>query len=107
MIRAVVYVEKDTYNKLKSRCALSGISVSHWFRLEAEDFIDGDPEMSGDEKIVEPKKEKKERWDKMSDEEIKEEVEYHQCSWNKAFQCTSPGVVKKGKKWYCSVHATL
>ena len=36
--------------------------------------------------------------------EPKAEIEFHQCSWNKAYQCKSPGVIKKGNKWFCIVH---
>ena len=33
------------------------------------------------------------------------EEEFHKCSWDKTFNCTSPGVIQIRGKWYCIVHA--
>lgn len=27
------------------------------------------------------------------------------CEWDKTFKCTSPGIVKKGNKWFCVPHS--
>ena len=31
--------------------------------------------------------------------------EGYECSWDKTFNCTSPGVIQIRGKWYCIVHA--
>ena len=41
----------------------------------------------------------------MAPEISKKISEEHICSWDKAFKCTSPGTVKKGKRWFCAPHA--
>ena len=35
---------------------------------------------------------------------IVEPMEFHQCS-NPTFKCDTPGTIKKGNKWFCSMHA--
>ena len=40
MKRVVVYMPQELHHKLKAKCALSGTSVSEWFRQGAKKFIE-------------------------------------------------------------------
>ena len=40
MQRIVVYMPQELNKELKAKCAISGTSVSKWFRKRAKDFLE-------------------------------------------------------------------
>jgi len=93
-----VYVEQVQYSNLKAKCAINGTSVSEWFRNAADDFLNS-------KKIIPEKTEDKTSPGAPQVATPFVEEEFHECSWDKTFNCRSPGVIQIRGKWYCIVHA--
>ena len=77
---------QELHKKLKSKCALSGTTVSKWFRGQSEKFL-GEKVAKIEEKIP----------------EIEEVKDFGICKWNKTYKCKSPAVSKKG---FCLEHTS-
>ena len=105
MIRVVVYVPQDTHKKLKANCALSGISVSRWFRDAAEDFLKTEPVEAAEGSGVPVAAILKEIIEKKSEVSKEPDLDNpgRQCAYDK--DCKMAATTQVGKDWFCMEHA--
>ena len=61
---------------------------------------------SPENKVVTPKKVVTKKEKPKETKPAFTESDFHTCSWNKSFKCTSPGIVKVKSRWFCAPHAT-